>query len=211
MAWYTLGMARTTPDANASAPLPRLSPVSYVVLGFLERSGELTSYDLKQKVEGSVGYFWPFPHTQLYEEPKRLEHHGLVASRTEPDGRRRRTWSITDAGRAALDAWLDVADDSSVRITDTGLLQLFFGATGSQDANDVRERTRALARARRATHEARLAEYEAIERAIASGAIGDGDIAPGGCTHQTLRAGQRMEQLMIDFWTGVEAEPPSAC
>ena len=40
--------------------------------------GPSTSYDLKRAIGHSVGYFWHFPHAQLYSEPKRLEELGLL-------------------------------------------------------------------------------------------------------------------------------------
>mgnify|MGYP001027913657 CR=1 FL=1 len=50
----------------------RLSITSYVVLGLIAMRGPSTSYDLKRAINHSVGFFWPFPHAQLYSEPKRL-------------------------------------------------------------------------------------------------------------------------------------------
>ncbi|HMK11556.1 MAG TPA: helix-turn-helix transcriptional regulator, partial [Acidimicrobiales bacterium] len=79
-----------------------LNPVSYVVLGFAAQHSPVTSYDLKQMVAGSVGYFWPFPHSQLYAEPARLVAAGLLDEDVEATGRRRRLYRITPAGRSAL-------------------------------------------------------------------------------------------------------------
>ena len=50
----------------------RLSITSYVVLGMIGLRGPSTPYDLKRGIGHSVGYFWPFPHAQLYAEPERL-------------------------------------------------------------------------------------------------------------------------------------------
>jgi PadR family transcriptional regulator, regulatory protein AphA len=46
-------------------------------------------------------YFWRLPHTQLYDESARLEQLGLLLVRHENEGRRRRTYSITDVGLAS--------------------------------------------------------------------------------------------------------------
>ena len=59
----------------------RLTTTSYVVLGMIAMRGPSTSYDLKRAVGHSVGYFWPFPHAQLYSEPKRLVELGLLEVR----------------------------------------------------------------------------------------------------------------------------------
>ena len=59
----------------------RLSTTSYLVLGMIALRGPSTPYDLKRAVSRSVGYFWHFPHAQLYSEPDRLADAGLLARR----------------------------------------------------------------------------------------------------------------------------------
>ncbi|MDR4215877.1 PadR family transcriptional regulator, partial [Bacillus paralicheniformis] len=44
--------------------------------------GPATSYQLKQRVARSVGNFWAFAHSQLYDEPARLVNAGLVTQTT---------------------------------------------------------------------------------------------------------------------------------
>lgn len=102
-----------------------LRTVSYVVLGLLEAAGPQTSYDLERNVEISVGFFWPFPHSQLYREPHRLAVDGLVTATRESSGRRRTVYTITDAGRAALRSWLAEPADPAQR-RDPAMLKLFF-------------------------------------------------------------------------------------
>ena len=51
---------------------PRLSPISFIVLGLLERFGTSTPYELKGFVKESIGNFWTLQHAQLYSEPERL-------------------------------------------------------------------------------------------------------------------------------------------
>jgi PadR family transcriptional regulator AphA len=195
--------------SGATTSHGRLTPVSIVVLGFVERNGEITSYDLKARVEGSVGYFWPFPHTQLYDEPKRLASLGLLAVRQEDSGRRRRLYSITDVGRAALVGWVEEPVHGVTRIQDTALLQLFFAATASSDPEQVQRRVRAVAHAQIDAHTRRLAEYDQIEQAINS-RTEMATIQTGGCVHRTLTAGRQVEQTMIDFWHDVLQSPPTA-
>jgi DNA-binding PadR family transcriptional regulator len=81
---------------------PRLSHTSYLVLGLVSGLGKATPYELKQMVNTSLGYFWTFPHSQLYSEPDRLADLGLLAVDQEDEGRRRKQYSITEAGRADL-------------------------------------------------------------------------------------------------------------
>ena len=72
----------------------RLSPISYIVLGFVDWAGEATPYRLKQLVADSVGYFWTLQHAQLYSEPERLAKAGYLTERREAGGRRRKLYSI---------------------------------------------------------------------------------------------------------------------
>ncbi len=205
--WYeTYDIVRSVQDATPHHE--RLTPVSVVVLGFVERRGELTSYELKTRVERSVGYFWPFPHTQLYDEPKRLTALGLLTCREETAGRRRRLYAITTEGRQALDAWLDAPMAAVTRIHDIGLLQLFFTATGSRTSEQVSARARAVANTQIAAHEARLAEYDRIEEQIVSNANDESSVQLDGCVHRTLVAGRQVEQLMISYWRDIAASPP---
>src|ERR1700693_5906021 len=93
-------IARSTPAAA------QLTPTSYLVLGLIAREGPSTPYDLKRHVAATIGHFWSFPHVLLYQEPPRLADLGLLTEEREQDGRRRRLFTITDTGRAVLEAWL---------------------------------------------------------------------------------------------------------
>ena len=169
-----------------------LNPVSYLVLGFAEQCQEVTSYDLKQMVAGSVGYFWPFPHSQLYAEPSRLAAAGLLDEEVETHGRRRRLYRITPEGRRALTEWLAEPAGEGTEVRDLGLLKLFFAGTVS------REGVEALADEQRAVHEEALASYDELHDAI-SGVAGEWELA-------TLDMGRRFERMAIDFWTDVAAQ-----
>ena len=103
----------------------RLRPVSYIVLGLLATAGPQTSYELKHNASVSVGFFWPFPHSQLYAEPQRLVGLGLLDEVREEGGRRRRTYTINDDGRAALIAWLGEPPEPA-QYRDPAMLRLFF-------------------------------------------------------------------------------------
>jgi len=175
-----------------SATLPTSS---FAVLGLLASWGPMTSYELKKAIDGSIGYFWSFPRAQLYVEPERLKELGLLTEEREQEGRRRRVYSITAAGKAALREWLTSDVGAPVELRDPGLLKLFFARGMS------REDVIALARAQEATHRARLAEYQRIEQHL----VGDPRDAFG---LATLRMGLRYEQESIAFWAGIAAHPP---
>src|ERR1700693_928172 len=104
----------------------RLTPTSYLVLGLLAREGSSTPYALERHVGATLGNFWSFAHTLLYSEPPRLAALGLLTETRETEGRRRRVFSITQAGASALGTWLDRPSGASTELRDLGLLQLFF-------------------------------------------------------------------------------------
>jgi len=173
-----------------------LTPTSYLVLGFLATAGPSTPYELKQAVSGGVGYFWSFPHSQLYSEPARLAEAGLAKEEREDSGRRRRVFSITKTGRAALRAWLADTTDELPEIRDIALLKLFFGAEAE------RSDLVALAEAQRDAHRERLALYEDL-RAAAGEA---GAATPVGAT---LGLGLAIERATTAFWTSLAQHPPT--
>jgi PadR family transcriptional regulator AphA len=159
-----------------------LTPTSYIVLGLLEWSGEATPYELKRFVAQSVGHFWSLQHAQLYTEPERLAGAGLLHERRESTGRRRRHYTLTDAGREALARWRAAPTDSFTELRDPGLLQLFFGA----DAAPLAERQLAV-------HSARLADYERMYAEQA-------DHAPRGPL-LALQSGIGHEREWVRFWS----------
>jgi PadR family transcriptional regulator, regulatory protein AphA len=159
----------------------RLTPTSYIVLGLLELGGESTPYGLKQLVAGSVGHFWTLQHAQLYSEPERLAKAGHVTERRERAGRRRRLYSLTDRGRAALDAWRNHPVSERAELREPALLKLFFGAD-----------PRRLAAAQLPAHREKLAEYEAIRDGMPE-EVPDGP-------RQALAMGIRHEREFVRFW-----------
>src|SRR3954447_9562557 len=130
-----------------------LTPTSAIVLGLLELIGEGTPYDLKQAVGITVGHFWTFQHAQLYTETERLAKAGLLHEDREEGGRRRKRYSLTAAGKKALDDWRAEPATEVAELRDLGVLKLFLGAD-----------PRALGEAQLAAHEAKLAEYNEIRK-----------------------------------------------
>ncbi len=159
----------------------RLTPTSYIVLGLLEFAGEATPYALKQRVAGSVGYFWTLHHAQLYTEPERLAAAGHVTETREETGRRRKLYAITAKGRKALEEWRTETTSDLGELRAPALLKLFFGAD-----------PKPLAEAQIAANRARLDEYEAIRESMPA------DVPPG--PRQALEMGIRVEQAAIEFW-----------
>lgn len=162
----------------------KLTPTSYIVLGLLEQAGEATPYDLKQMVAATIGEFWTLQHAQLYSEPERLTDSGHLSERREQSGRRRRTYALTDQGRAALDEWRSAPTDRLAELREPALLQLFFGADPA-----------ALAATQIAAHERKLAAHEELAATL------DDTTPPG--PRLVLEAGIRHEREWIAFWRDV--------
>lgn len=174
-----------------------LTATSYLVLGLLAREGPSTPYDLKRRVAATLGHVWSFPHTLLYTEPSRLADHGLATERREQHGRRRRLFTITDAGLAALRAWLAQPSSEPTELRDLGLLQLFFSDLGSPE-----DRAR-IAAQELMLHRVRLAGYEEDHR-LEEEPAGRGaqtlDRTAKRWRGETLRMGILYERAAIAFW-----------
>jgi PadR family transcriptional regulator, regulatory protein AphA len=99
-------MAREISSASESSqPAERLSPFSYVILVLVGRDGA-GPHDLRRNAETGRLY-WDAAPSQWYAEPKRLARLGLLEARKEPGRTRQRThYTLTDAGRAAVEAWV---------------------------------------------------------------------------------------------------------
>lgn len=162
-----------------------LTPTSYIVLGLLaEEPG--TPYDLKARVAAGVGSFWTVQHAQLYTETARLAEEGFLDEHREAEGRRRKTYSITRAGRKALSAWLEEdAVGGLPEVRDPGLLKLYLGAD-----------PKAIAAAQVAAHKARLKEWENLRLALSGYEVPQG---PG----LTLDAGLAYERMSVKFWSSL--------
>jgi PadR family transcriptional regulator, regulatory protein AphA len=133
-----------------------LTPVSYVVLGLISRDGPSTPYALKVAVGRGIANFWQFPHSQIYAESERLARLGLLAEEREHTGRRRRSYRITEEGRAALAAWLAEPPSEPPQFRSLGLLKLFFSQHA--DPRDVA----ALARTQIEMHREHLEKIAGI-------------------------------------------------
>lgn len=168
----------------------RLSTTSYVVLGLIGLRGPSTSYDLKRAVGRSVGYFWPFPHAQLYSEPRRLAEAGLLNVRVENNGRRRQTFSLTWKGEESLREWLSEPVTEPMQVRDVAELKLFFSELAQK--GDVL----ALAKKQVHQHTKRIATYEGMQGRFETVDAVAPRLIP-------LRLGLAMEHAALDFWQGL--------
>jgi len=97
----------------------------FAILGMLTL-GPMTGYELRQRIEQTIGHFWQESFGQLYPALARLEAGGLVSLREDTQGERaRNVYSITKKGRAELRAWLEKSPLRHVERNEL-LLKLFF-------------------------------------------------------------------------------------
>lgn len=170
----------------------RLTQTSYAVLALFEHVGEATSYDLKQAIEVSVENFWQLPHTTAYDEPARLAAGGYLTVRQEPGGRRRKLYSLTDLGREALRAWAAEPATTPPQLRDELMLKVFAGADPLP-----------MIPARRAWHEAKLTELQALLALVREA---DGPEGPG----RTLVAGIAYHRKMLEVLEELAPSPGAA-
>ena len=168
---------------------PRLGPSSHVILGILAGAGPQTPYRMQQIVGRTVGFYWPFPHAQLYKETGRLAALGMVSETAEPAGRRRKLYSITEQGRAALQVWLAAPTREPAQFRDLGLLKLAFASVASPMARQL------LREDQLAAHTGRLRTYQ-----------GYAAIPMDRYLRATLELGLRYEAAAVDFWRSIAEE-----
>lgn len=86
-----------------------LPATSYALLGLLTFGDDLTGYELKQRADLTLRFYWVAPAmSQVYTELERLARRGLVSARESSDAERRSTrYRITAHGRRALVRWLE--------------------------------------------------------------------------------------------------------
>lgn len=166
-------------------PEPRLTPTSYLVLGIIEQLGEATPYDVKTEAARTVAPFWQVPHAQVYAQCDRLLAAGLLSQTRQSGGRNRRVMRLTDAGREALQEWLDDDTFVPVEARERGILKLWFGARpGLIAPTQVQEHRRTL--------DEYLGLLDEVGEKLTTG------------QRQALEFGIRYERMMVGFWEWVE-------
>ena len=167
-----------------------LTPTGRVILGMIA-FGKRTGYDIKAFVDKTTRYFWAASYGQIYPELKRLEGQGLVRGRAEPSGGRARTvYQLTEAGEAALEAWLASDDEQLYELRDEGMLKLFFSDSLPQQQIEI-------VRAIRTREERDLAHLRSIEPHASKGPTG---------SHLTLQLGIGLTEWTIDWCKATERQ-----
>ena len=88
-----------------------LTTTEAAVLALLTMEGEQSGYDLHRSVSRSIGHVWAPAKSRLYAVLPRLAADGLAYGRhVHQSGRPdKQLYAITDAGRAAVQAWLETS------------------------------------------------------------------------------------------------------
>ena len=136
---------------------PGKTTTTEALIGMLSL-GAMSGYEIRQRIEISIGNFWSESFGQIYPALRNLRGQGLVD--VEEVGRAgRKVYSLTPAGRERLAAWLAVMPAARVPRNEM-LLKLFFGSNGSL------EDTRGQVMAERERFSADLLRYTRLEPEI---------------------------------------------
>ncbi|HWM72430.1 MAG TPA: helix-turn-helix transcriptional regulator [Nocardioides sp.] len=137
----------------------QLSTTSFAMLGMLAIR-PWSTYELAKHVDRSLRPLWPRARSNLFNEPKKLAAHGLAVATEERVGRRPRTvYTITPAGRRALEGWLGTPGEGPV-LEFEQLLKVFFADHGTKaDALGAARSIKKWAREREAENVAVARDY----------------------------------------------------
>jgi DNA-binding PadR family transcriptional regulator len=116
-------------------PPSALPTTAYALLGLLTFGDELTGYELKQRADNTLRFYWVAPAmSQIYSELARMTARGMVEPTTsDGEGRRTTTYRITPAGQAALEGWLSEGRVGFPVLKHTVLLRLLIGHVGEPE------------------------------------------------------------------------------
>ncbi len=113
----------------------KLPVTAYALLGLLSFGEPLTGYELKQRADRTLRFYWVSPAmSQVYSELERLHGSGLV--RRHGDGRAT-SYSMTRRGRTVLTRWLEDTPVGFPVLKHPVALRLLLGAL--VDPGTVRE------------------------------------------------------------------------
>lgn len=161
----------------------RPTATSFALLGLLGVQ-PWTAYELVAQARRSLHFFWPRSEAHLYAELKRLVERGHASAELVEGLRRQRTlYTITPAGRVALEQWL-ATEPAAPAIEVEALLRLLLADQGT--LQDLRA---ALATTSRQARELR-------DNAIA---LGEELLDAGGPFPQRLHLTERVVSLYGEF------------
>ena len=109
--------------------------IDMVILGLLSHD-DLTGYDIKKQIDGSIRFFWKGSFGSIYPALAELEKQGSVRRLKSNDGggREKIIYSITSQGKEILKAWVRDEKASNDLKYET-LMKLFFGGVESKETS----------------------------------------------------------------------------
>jgi PadR family transcriptional regulator, regulatory protein AphA len=174
----------------------KLDESAFAVLGLIALRGPSTAYEIKRALSRITSEFWPVPHVTPYRVTTQLARLGMLTAEQERGGRRRRVFSLTDEGRAALRDWLSEPTSETMTIRDPGQLHLLFAELA--DSAAIEE----LARTQIRVYESRLATLDETEARLAGDPVRAPRLGP-------LQLGRAVYTAALSFWTSVAEAPDS--
>jgi DNA-binding PadR family transcriptional regulator len=171
------------------------STLGMALLSLLARE-PLSGYDLAQRLDDNVGFFWHAQHSQIYPELQRLATRGLISGKTvkQSDRPHKKIYSLTERGKKTLAEWVTSPFDAPPLRDELTLRAWSLWVADSS-------RAAALFRAEETRHRKRLAEYRAFEKQIEAGwqAQLDDPSTPEFATWATLLRGLGYEKEYAEW------------
>jgi DNA-binding PadR family transcriptional regulator len=117
--------------------------LKFALLGLLAHDPK-HGYDLKNELEQALGGHWEINFGQIYTTLARMERDGLVeVAEEDRDGRGKKTYRVTAAGRRELDAWFDSPVEKPRPLRDEFFIKLVVGRlAGAADPARIIDRQR---------------------------------------------------------------------
>jgi DNA-binding PadR family transcriptional regulator len=146
----------------------------YAILGLLAHEPH-HGYDLKNALEKALGGNREINFGQVYTTLARLERNGLVSAAAQAeDGRGKKTYQITERGRAELADWLDRPVEKRRPLQDEFFARLLvrqLAGSGSPQESIARQRQVYLEQLRELTALAATGEHDDFMALLIEGAM----------------------------------------
>jgi DNA-binding PadR family transcriptional regulator len=144
----------------------------------------LSGYEIAKLFDGELRNVWTAKHSQIYPELARLSEEGLIRqSATGP--RRRKTYTITPAGKSLLKKWLTETEPDRSYRHEAMLRVAFLWLLEPQQAADYLRREEEF-------HRAQLAVFKEVHRIRPSGPAQKAQ-------HLASEWGLRFERALADW------------
>jgi PadR family transcriptional regulator AphA len=145
---------------KGACDLVGISTLGYAVLTLLARAS-LSGYDLAQRMQKPIGFFWQVQRSQIYPELAHLEEQGYVQHQliVQQDRPSKKLYTLTAAGRSALATWVTQPPTPAPARHEL-LLKVFAIWLANPEA------ALALFRMQEQFHEERLSHFEQIQSSI---------------------------------------------